>query len=82
MLFLRSRERSFAVKRDHNTCQVCGVKGSKAKGREVDIQVHHLKGARKEAIIDMVYEHLLCKPELLACVCVPCHNKITEEGET
>jgi len=36
-LSLRSRERAAVIKRDSNTCQVCGKKGSRAKGREIKI---------------------------------------------
>ena len=39
-LSLRSRERSFAIKRDKYTCQKCGVKQSKAKGKEVKKAIH------------------------------------------
>jgi 5-methylcytosine-specific restriction endonuclease McrA len=78
MLFLRSRERAAAIKRDENRCQVCQIKGSKAKGREVSTEVHHINGARKDRIIDMIYEHLLCSPDLLQVVCRECHQKISE----
>ena len=30
MLFLRSRERAVAIKRDKNTCTVCGIKATRA----------------------------------------------------
>ena len=40
-LFLRSRERAAAIKRDGYTCQVCGAKQSRAQGREVYVEVHH-----------------------------------------
>lgn len=78
MMFLRSRERAAVIKRDQNTCQVCMTKGSKAIGREVYTEVHHINGAHKDRIIDMIYEHLLCHPDDLVCVCRDCHRKITE----
>ena len=81
MLFLRSRERAAAIKRDKNTCQVCQQKGSKAKGREVYTECHHINGAHKDRIIDIIYEHLLCHPDYLMTVCRECHNKITEENK-
>jgi len=79
MLFLRSRERAAAIKRDKNTCRYCGKKGSKAKGCEVHTECHHINGAHKDRIIDMIYEHLLCHPDYLEVVCRECHQKITEE---
>ncbi len=55
-LWLRSRERAAALKRDQYTCQVCGRKQSKAKGKEFDVQVHHKDGIGNwEQVIDSVY---------------------------
>lgn len=77
-LFLRSRERAAVVKRDKNTCQACGVKGSVAKGREVKIEVHHKQNIDWEELINLVYERLLVNPEGMICLCKDCHDK---EGE-
>jgi 5-methylcytosine-specific restriction endonuclease McrA len=75
-LFLRSRERAFAMRRDLRTCQDCGVKASVAKGREVAVCVHHLgDDAGLEAVIDMVYERLLCRPGELTTLCRACHDQ-------
>lgn len=78
-LWLRSRERQAALKRDGYTCQECGVKQSKAKGREVSIEVDHLDGIDWTLILDYVYRHLLVAPDRLETVCKPCHKGRTEE---
>lgn len=75
-LWLRSRERAAAIKRDHYTCQVCGNKQSKAKGKEFDVQVHHKPGiANWESLIDAVYQYLLCNPDDLVTMCPKCHDE-------
>ena len=75
-LWLRSRERSAALKREGNRCQCCGVKASVAKGREVKLEVHHLRegGIEWEKMIDYVYRHLLCDPKELEVLCKACHE--------
>jgi 5-methylcytosine-specific restriction endonuclease McrA len=73
-LWLRSRERAAAVKRDGNTCQSCGKKGSKAKGREVKTEVHHLDGVEWQNIIAYIRRHLLCDPSRLEILCDHCHD--------
>ena len=79
-LWLRSRERAAALKRDGYTCQVCGRKQSKAKGKEFAVEVHHKHGiANWEKLIDLVYLHLLCNPDNLVTLCKECHDK--EEAE-
>jgi len=76
-LFLWSNERDAAKKRDHNTCQHCGRKGSEAKGREVKIQVHHLEGiANWEEVIDSIRKNILCSPDSMECICKECHKEI------
>jgi 5-methylcytosine-specific restriction endonuclease McrA len=77
-LWLRSRERQAALKRDGYTCQECGVKQSKAKGREVAVEVDHLDGITWENILDYIYRHLLVAPERLETVCKADHAKRTE----
>jgi hypothetical protein len=81
-IFLQSKERSFAVKRDHYTCQICGAKQSTAKGREVKIQVHHLNGIDWNGFVDRFMEQVLCDPKYLQTLCTYCHKKITENGNT
>lgn len=81
LLSLRSRERAACLKRDAYSCQVCGAKQSKAKGKELSVEVHHVNGAKIESIIDAVYEHLLCSPDYLLTVCKYCHEKITQQEQ-
>ena len=42
LLWMRSRERSQALQNTGYCCAMCGVKQSKAKGREVRLDVHHV----------------------------------------
>ena len=81
-LYLRSRERAARLKLAGNCCERCKVKASKAKGREVGVQVHHKKGiAQWEKIIDLIFEQLLVDPSLLEVVCVDCHKAEHGKGE-
>ena len=75
-LFLRSRERAAALKRDGYTCQDCGAKQSRAKGKEVYVQVHHKEGILNwEELFKAVRKHLLCNSDELETVCKECHKK-------
>lgn len=74
-IWLRSRERAAALKRDKYTCQKCGVKQSKAKGKEQKILVHHINGVQWEDMIDIVYEKILVNPKELETLCPECHDK-------
>lgn len=79
-VWLRSRERVAALKRDGYTCRHCGKKQSKAQGREISVQVHHVgKIAGWEKVIDAIYEEILCSPDELITLCDDCHDKIGEE---
>ena len=81
-LFLRSRERAGALKRDKYTCQVCGMKQSKAKGKEIKCEVHHKEGVLNWAeIYSVIRQYLLCDPSLLETLCVQCHKIQTKGGE-
>lgn len=80
-LWLRSRERAAAIKREGNTCEHCGKKGSKAKGREVAIEIHHDYGVEWEMMIDYIFRHLLCSPDKLTVLCKECHNEVHKTGE-
>ena len=75
-LWLRSRERAAAIKREANTCERCHAKGSQAKGREIAIEVHHRTGIPNwDRIIDEVFAHLLVSPSGLEVICKDCHGK-------
>ena len=82
-LYLRSRERAARLKLAGNCCERCKVKASKAKGREVSVQVHHTSGhiGNWEQVIDLVYQELLVDPSLLEVVCVDCHKAEHGKGE-
>jgi 5-methylcytosine-specific restriction endonuclease McrA len=74
-LWLRSRERASALKRDQYTCQVCGKKQSRKKGHEQKVEVHHLNGIEWEKIIDYIFRHVLVDPKHLMTECPDCHAK-------
>lgn len=81
-LWLRSRERAAAIKRENGCCERCGAKRSVARGREVTLEVHHRDGIDWPALIDLVYERLLVDPSRLEVLCRECHGaeheRITE----
>jgi predicted HNH restriction endonuclease len=78
-LWLRSRERAAALKRDGYTCQRCGKKQSTAKGKEQKVEVHHKEGIGNwEKVIDLIFAEILCDPIHLKTVCPDCHD--TEEA--
>jgi 5-methylcytosine-specific restriction endonuclease McrA len=74
-VWLRSRERAAALKREKYTCQRCGAKQSMAKGREVKVQVHHIHGIDWDGIVDLIVEKVLQTPEDLEVLCEKCHDK-------
>ena len=75
-MFLRSRERSFAIKRDKYCCRKCGAKQSKARGKEIKCEVHHLDGITNWAEIEATIRmFLLTDPEYLRTLCKSCHEK-------
>lgn len=83
LLWLRSRERAEALKQDKYTCRGCGAKQSRAKGKEVYVEVHHQNGVDNwELLIDMVYKSLLCHPDDLITLCECCHKKSHDAART
>ena len=83
LLWLRSRERAAAIKRDLNTCQVCNRKGSVAKGKEVRIEVHHLQEGdiNWDRIVRVIRAELLCDPKGLITLCKEDHKDVHAKGE-
>ena len=78
-LFLRSRERAAAIQRDNYSCQVCGIKQSKAKGREVKVECHHIAGIENwDEIYKVIRTHLLCDPDKMQTLCKECHKTIKQ----
>lgn len=73
-LFLRSRERAAALKRDKYTCR-CGAKQSRAKGKEVYVEVHHRKGVCNwPELYIAIRKYLLCSPADMETLCRECHG--------
>ena len=75
-LWLRSRERASALKRDKYTCQSCERKQSTAKGKEFKVQVHHVDGVKWDEMIKYIRERLLVNPEDMTTLCRECHDLI------
>lgn len=77
LLWMKSPERAAALKRDNYTCQFpgCNKKQSKAKGREIKVQVHHKDGIMDwDEIIDFILASgLFCGPEHLITYCEEHH---------
>ena len=77
-LWLRSKERSEALKRAKYCCEECGVKQSKAKGKEVKVEVHHKdlpEGINWSEICAVIRKALLPSPDRLQVLCEFCHHK-------
>ena len=75
-IWMRCAERAAALKRDKYTCQGCGRKQSKAKGKEFKVDVHHIDGIDHwQEIIDLIIDNLLQTPENLVTMCKGCHKK-------
>lgn len=80
LLFLRSRERAACLKAAGYCCAACGIKQSKAKGREVEVQVHHREGiCNWEKVINLIFEEILCHPDKMEVLCLSCHQAVEDE---
>ena len=75
-LWMRSRERAKALKDTKYCCSECGAKQSKAKGKEVKIQVHHWPAINWKGLRELIRERLLDVPQVP--LCVPCHLRFHE----
>ena len=74
-LWMKSAERSEALKRDKYICQKCGVKKSVAKGKEQKVEVHHKDGVLNwDEIIEIIMDQLLCDSKKLEVLCPECHS--------
>ena len=81
-LWLKSRERAAALKRDDYRCQQCGKKQSRAAGREVKVEVHHKDGVLNWAELDnAIRRGLLCHPGQLVTLCKKCHSMEGKKDE-
>jgi 5-methylcytosine-specific restriction endonuclease McrA len=76
-LWLRSRERAAAIKRDNYSCTKCGRKQSKAKGKEQKVEVHHIDGIKWDEIVEYIRANVLVEPKKLETLCPECHAKET-----
>ena len=77
LLWMRSKERSEALKRSKYCCEACGVKKSAKKGFEQKIEVHHKQGVCNwDKIIEVIREQLLCDVNKLQCLCPECHDNL------
>lgn len=75
-LFLRSRERAKRLKDDKYICQKCGKKQSRAKGKEIYVECHHLDGVENwQEIYRVIRQYLLCDVSKLQTLCSSCHKK-------
>lgn len=74
-LSLRSRERAGALKKANYCCDKCGVKQSKAKGKEVSVTVHHKRGIDWHEIYEYIRQKLLNQDDMQV-LCNDCHDKI------
>ena len=72
-VWLRSRERAAAIKRENGCCEKCGAKQSAARGREMKLEVHHRNGVKWDELINLVFKYLLCDPADLEVLCDKCH---------
>ena len=72
--FMRSRERAKTLKDAGYCCAKCGVKQSKAKGKEVSVQVHHKSGIEWAPLIAEVRRMLLNQLDMVT-LCKACHKE-------
>lgn len=79
-MWLRSRERATILKEAGYCCNKCGIKQSKAKGKEVKVEVHHKDGILNwDEIYEAIRKNLLCDPDHLEVLCKECHNEETHK---
>jgi len=74
-VWLRSRERAQALKNAGYCCEECGIKQSRAKGKEVFVEVHHRDGIDWEGLLSDIRKRLLPDPSRLKVLCHACHEK-------
>jgi len=76
-LWMRSRERAAALKSTGYCCADCGIKQSKATGKEVGLEVHHEPEIDWDGIFDLIEERFLKVPQIP--LCKECHKKRHEK---
>jgi len=73
----QSRERAKVLKLAKYTCKQCGRKQSRAKGRIVKVEVHHIDKINWENVIRIVRDEVLDKPQEV--LCTECHKEETRK---
>jgi len=82
LIWMRSKERGAAMKRDKYTCQICHRKKSTKKIIDPNtqvkrIEVHHKNGITNwDNIIDLIRKEMLINPEFLITYCKECHAEV------
>jgi hypothetical protein len=71
----QSRENAKVRKDANYSCSQCGKKQSRAKGKVVKIEVHHIDEINWENVIRVVREEVLDKPQIV--LCYDCHKAET-----
>ena len=57
-------------------CATCGVKQSKAKGKEVKVNVHHKSGIDNWAEVMLLIRAKLLNKDDMEVLCVSCHDDL------
>jgi 5-methylcytosine-specific restriction endonuclease McrA len=73
----QSRENAKARKDANYSCCKCGAKQSRAKGKEVYIEVHHVNKINREKIVKVIREEMLDVPQIV--LCKSCHKAETDK---
>lgn len=80
-VWLRSRERGTAIKRDKYTCQDCKKKQTTRKGEEFKVQVHHIEEISWDDICLVIREKVLQTPDKYVTLCETCHDRRHKETQ-
>ena len=73
----QSRERAKVLKEAKYTCCQCHRKQSRAKGKELKVEVHHKAMINWKKIVEFIRKEVLDKPQEV--LCVDCHKAETEK---
>jgi 5-methylcytosine-specific restriction endonuclease McrA len=73
----QSRERAKVMKEARYTCCKCNAKQSRAKGKEVYVEVHHVNKINREKIVKVIREEMLDVEQIV--LCHACHKAETEK---
>jgi 5-methylcytosine-specific restriction endonuclease McrA len=73
----QSREKNKVLKDANRTCCQCGAKQSRAKGKEVYVEVHHVNKINREKIVEVIRQEILDVPQIV--LCKACHKAETEK---